>query len=67
MPLKFNAAPFVDIGTRVEENTVVCIVETMKLMNSIHAGMRGTVNEICLENGQMTEQNAVLMRIEPAR
>ncbi|MBI2994218.1 MAG: acetyl-CoA carboxylase biotin carboxyl carrier protein subunit [Gammaproteobacteria bacterium] len=62
-----GAAPFVEIGSRVEEHTVVCIVETMKLMNSIHAGARGTIREICRENGQFTEQETVLMRIEPER
>lgn len=62
-----GAAPFVDVGSRVEEHTVVCIVETMKLMNSIHAGARGTIREICRDNGQFTEQDSVLMRIEPER
>lgn len=60
-----GAAPFVEVGSRVQEDTVVCIVETMKLMNSIHAGARGTVAEICLENAQFIEKDTVLMRIKP--
>lgn len=61
-----GAPAFVEVGSEVRQDTVVCIVETMKLMNSIHAGVRGRVAEICLENGTPAEQNAVLMRIEPA-
>lgn len=60
-----GAPPFVEVGSQVQENTVVCIVETMKLMNSIHAGIRGRVEDICMKNGQFTEQDTVLMRIEP--
>lgn len=59
-----GAPPFVEIGSPVEETTVVCIIETMKLMNSIVAGVRGRVVDICLDNGQFTEKDAVLMRIE---
>jgi len=62
-----GAPAFVEIGAEVEENTVVCIVETMKLMNSVHAGTRGKIVEICVENDRAVEQNAVLMRIEPAK
>lgn len=61
-----GAPPFVDVGSEVEENTVICIMETMKLMNSIHAGARGTVAEICRENAQFAEKGTVLMRIRPA-
>ena len=60
-----GAAPFVEAGVRVEADSVVGIVETMKLMNSVLAGVRGTVAEICLGNAQFAEQDAVLLRIEP--
>lgn len=60
-----GAPPFVDMGSRVDEETVVGIIETMKLMNPVHAGVRGTVTEICLDNAQFAEQDAVLMRVEP--
>ena len=43
-----GAAPFVEVGSRVSADTVVGIVETMKLMNSVHAGVAGTVAEICV-------------------
>ncbi|MBW7851198.1 MAG: acetyl-CoA carboxylase biotin carboxyl carrier protein [Rhodospirillales bacterium] len=58
-----GAPPFVEVGSRVEPDTVVGIVEAMKLMNSVHAGMRGTVLEICTDNGQFVERGHVLMRV----
>lgn len=62
---KPGAPPFVEIGSHVEEDTVVCIIETMKLMNAVHALTRGEVVELCLENAQFVEKGAVLMRIKP--
>lgn len=61
-----GAPSFVEVGAVVDEHTVVCIVETMKLMNSIHAGVRGKIAEICVDNDRPVAQNAVLMRIEPS-
>jgi acetyl-CoA carboxylase biotin carboxyl carrier protein len=62
---KPGAPPFVEMGSSVEEDTVVGIIETMKLMNAVHAQMRGEVVEICFENAQFAEKDAVLMRIKP--
>jgi acetyl-CoA carboxylase biotin carboxyl carrier protein len=53
----------VEVGSRVEPDTVVGIVETMKLMNSVPAGVGGTVAEILLANAEFAEPDAVLMRI----
>ena len=61
-----GAAPFVEVGDEVREDTVVAIVETMKLMNSVHAGARGRIAEICLENAEPVGQSTTLMWIEPA-
>lgn len=55
--------PFVKHGDRVEENTVICIVEAMKVMNEIRAGKAGIVEEICLENGHPVEFGTKIMRI----
>jgi acetyl-CoA carboxylase biotin carboxyl carrier protein len=60
-----GAAPFVEVGDEVGEDTVVAIVETMKLMNSVHAGTRGRVAEICVGNAEPTAQGATLMWIAP--
>lgn len=58
-----GAAPFVEVGSRVSEDTVVGIVETMKLMNPVHAGTRGQVAEIPAGNGELVEDGSVLVRV----
>jgi len=58
-----GAAPFVEVGSRVDRDTVVGIVETMKLMNSVTAGVDGTVAEICLANAEFAANGATLLRI----
>lgn len=60
-----GAEPFVEVGSVVDADSVVGIVETMKLMNSVEAGVRGRVVEIVAADAQMVQQDAVLMRIEP--
>lgn len=60
-----GAPPFVEIGGLVTEHDTVGIIEVMKLMNSIKAGCRGRVVEICVENGIMVEFGQTLMVIEP--
>ncbi len=62
-----GAAPFVEIGAPVEPATVVAIVETMKLMNSVHAGVAGVIEQIGVGDAQPVAQGAVLMRIRPTR
>jgi acetyl-CoA carboxylase biotin carboxyl carrier protein len=58
-----GAAPFVEVGSRVDRDTVVGIVETMKLMNSVTAGVDGMVAEICLENAEFAANGATLLRV----
>jgi len=60
-----GAAPFVDVGSTVEPDTIVCIIEVMKMMNSVHAGVAGTVAEVYVENGQPVEYGTRLFRVEP--
>ncbi len=62
---KPGSPPFVEVGSKVEKNTVVAIVETMKLMNSVYAGACGTIVEICQDDAQFADHDAVLMRIKP--
>ena len=58
-----GTAPFVEVGSQVGADTVVGIVETMKLFNSVTAGVSGTVVEICLENAEFAGRGATLLRI----
>jgi acetyl-CoA carboxylase biotin carboxyl carrier protein len=58
-------APFVDVGTRVEPDTVVCIIEIMKMMNSVPAGVAGTIVEVCAEDAQPVRDGEPLFRVAP--
>jgi biotin carboxyl carrier protein len=58
-----GAAPFVEVGSRVSADTVIGIVETMKLMNSVHAGVAGRVAEFCVPNAEFAAHGATLLRI----
>jgi acetyl-CoA carboxylase biotin carboxyl carrier protein len=59
-----GAPPFVDLGARVEEETVVCLIEVMKMMNAVHAGVSGTIVEVCAENAELVEAGEALFRVE---
>ena len=59
-----ESKPFADVGTKVVENTVVCIIEAMKIMNEIQAEAKGTVVEILVENGQPVEYGQRLFKIK---
>jgi len=54
---------FVKVGDRVEKHTVVCIIEAMKVMNEVKAGVSGVVAEILVENGNPVEFGTKLLRI----
>jgi acetyl-CoA carboxylase biotin carboxyl carrier protein len=61
-----GAAPFVDVGARVEPDTVVCIIEVMKMMNAVPAGVAGTIVEVCAENAEPVEFDSPMFRVELA-
>ena len=58
-----GAAPYVEVGSVLEEDTVIGIIEVMKLMNSVRAEVRGTVAEILVADGTAVEQGQVLLRV----
>jgi acetyl-CoA carboxylase biotin carboxyl carrier protein len=60
---KPGAPPFVEVGASVDEQTVVAIIEVMKLMNTVRAGVRGTVTEILLGDGALAEYGETLLRV----
>jgi len=57
---------FVSVGDRVSADTVVCIVEAMKVMNEIKAEIAGEIVEVCVENAQPIEYGQVLFKVKPA-
>jgi len=59
-----ESPPFVDIGKEVSEETVVCIIEAMKVMNEIKAETKGVIAEIVAENGKPVQFGQVLFRVK---
>jgi len=62
-----GAAPFVEIGSRVERGATLCIIEVMKLMNSVEAEVAGTVIDIRVGDAQPVRPGQVLIVLDPAR
>lgn len=55
--------PFAKVGDKIDKNTVVCIIEAMKVMNEVKAGVTGTVAEVLVESGHPVEFGTKLYRI----
>ena len=60
-----GAPPFIEIGAAVGIDSVVCIIEVMKLMNSLPAGVDGIVSEILVADGEPVEYGQILILIKP--
>jgi len=61
-----EAAPYVDVGSEVTPDTVVCIIEAMKVMNEIRAEVHGVVTQTLVDNGKPVEFGQPLFKIRPA-
>jgi acetyl-CoA carboxylase biotin carboxyl carrier protein len=61
-----GATPFVEVGSTVAPDTVVCLIEVMKMMNSVKAGLAGTVVEVCATNAELVEYGEPLFRVDTA-
>ena len=72
LPGTFYRAPqpgapnFVEVGSHVKNDTIIGIIETMKVMSSIAAGVTGEILEIVADNGVMVDKDGVLMRVRVA-
>ncbi|MGM9917134.1 acetyl-CoA carboxylase biotin carboxyl carrier protein [Anaerotignum sp.] len=60
-----GAEPFVKVGDKVQKGDVLCIVESMKMFNNIEAELEGTIEVVCVDNGQIVEFGQPLFRILP--
>jgi acetyl-CoA carboxylase biotin carboxyl carrier protein len=58
-----DGAPFVDVGKTITEETVVCIIEAMKVMNEIKAETSGVIAEVVAENGKPVQFGQVLFKV----
>lgn len=61
-----EAAPYVEVGTEVNVDTVVCIIEAMKVMNEIKAEAKGVITQVVVENAKPVEFGQPLFKIRPA-
>ena len=61
-----DSDPYVAVGTALDPETVVCIVEAMKVMNEIKADCTGTIAEVCVNSAQPVEFAQVLFRVRPS-
>ncbi len=61
-----ESAPYVDVGTEVNPDTVVAIIEAMKVMNEIKSELRGVITQMLVENGKPVEFGQPLFKIRPS-
>ncbi|MCS7336772.1 MAG: acetyl-CoA carboxylase biotin carboxyl carrier protein [Verrucomicrobiae bacterium] len=60
-----DSAPYVEVGSEVNPDTVVCIIEAMKVMNEIKAEARGVITQVLVENGKPVEFGQPLFKLRP--
>ena len=60
-----ESAPYVEVGTEVNPETVVCIIEAMKVMNEIKAEAKGVITQVMVENAKPVEFGQPLFKIRP--
>jgi acetyl-CoA carboxylase biotin carboxyl carrier protein len=60
-----DSEPYVEVSSRVDPQSVVCIIEAMKVMNEIRAETDGTIVQVCVTNGQAVEYGQVLFKVKP--
>lgn len=61
-----DSAPFADVGTKVGADSVVCIIEAMKVMNEIQSELSGKITEVLVENGEAVEYGQPLFKVKTA-
>lgn len=61
-----DSPPFVEVGAKVTDETTVCIIEAMKVMNEIAAEQKGVITEVLVENGEPVEYGQPLFKIKTA-
>src|SRR5205814_3827451 len=61
-----DAKPFVSVGSAVDEETDVCVIEAMKVFNNIKAEVRGTIAKVLVQSGQAVEFGQTLFLVKPA-
>ena len=63
--IKYLIAPYVEVGTEVNPETVVCIIEAMKVMNEIKSEVRGVITQVLLDNSKPIEFGQPIFKVRP--
>jgi acetyl-CoA carboxylase biotin carboxyl carrier protein len=61
-----ESAPYVEVGSEVNPDTVVCIIEAMKVMNEIKAEVKGVITQVAVENAKPVEFGQPLFKVRPS-
>jgi acetyl-CoA carboxylase biotin carboxyl carrier protein len=61
-----GAAPFVQLGSKIDEETTLGLIEVMKVFNAVQSRVRGTIADVCVQNGQFVEYGQTLFVVKPA-
>jgi acetyl-CoA carboxylase biotin carboxyl carrier protein len=61
-----ESAPYIEVGSEVNPDTVVCIIEAMKVMNEIKAEVKGVIAQVCVENAKPVEFGQPLFKVRPS-
>ncbi len=59
--------PFVEVGSKVTADTVVCLLEIMKCYRSVIAGVSGTIVKVCVESGELVQGGTELFLVRPSK
>jgi len=60
------SVPFVSVGSEVNEDTTVALIEVMKVFNAVRADVRGVITEVCVQDTEIIEYGQVMFRVQPA-
>ena len=60
-----GAAPFFELGSQIDEETTVGLIEVMKVFNAVQSRVRGVIAEVCVQNGQFIEYGQTLFVVKP--
>ena len=62
---KPGAPPYVELGMKVGKDTEICLIEVMKLFTPVQAGVEGTIQHICVDDGEMVDHGQPLFYVKP--
>lgn len=62
-----NEPPFVEVGSEVDEDSVVCLLEVMKCFREVMAGVNGRIEKICAESAHVVDNDQIMFLVRPSK